>query len=124
MSSREPRDSQVSDRYLLKPFDVTKYGSPDDPCFGKEYDLNADECGICGDIEICSIVFAQNTLRVRAQLEAENKFKDLEEVNMVREGKIRDFIQDKRMQGWGDTKIKIKIRNLFNLTKEQSQNFF
>jgi hypothetical protein len=124
MAERNARDSKVPDKVLLKPFDVTKFGSEDDPCFGKEYDLNADECQICGDIEICSIAFAQKQLRVRAQLEAENKFKDLEEVSMVSEGKVRDFIQAKRMEGWGDTKIKIKIRTKFNLTKEQSLNFF
>ena len=124
MADRNARDSKVPDKYLLKPFDVTKFGSDEDPCFGKLYDLNADECQICGDIEVCSIAFAQGQLRVRTQLEAESKFKDLEEINMVAEGKVRDFIQAKRMAGWGDTKIKIKIRSKFNLTKEQSCNFF
>jgi hypothetical protein len=124
MAQRSSRDSKVPDKVFLRPFDITKYGSEDDPCFGKEYDLNADECTICGDLELCAIAFAQNQSRVRIQLESENKFKDLEEGDMIRETTIREFISGKRVLGWGDTRIKVVIRNKFNLTRAQAQNFF
>jgi hypothetical protein len=120
---RESRDSKISPEAYLKPFDVTKFGGEEDPCFGKEYDLTAPECGICGDIEACSIAFMHNTTRVRTQLEAENKYKDLEEADMIRKKRIRDFVKSKRMKGWGDTRIITVLKRRYSLTRAAAHNF-
>lgn len=122
-TTREPRDSNINPSTYLKPFDITKFGTEEDPCFGKEYDLKAPECGMCGDIEACSIAFMLNSTRLRTQLETENKYKDLEEADLLKKKKIKAFIQKKRADGWGDTKIVVKLKTKFNLTRAAAQNF-
>jgi len=122
MPEREPRDSQTPDKILLTPFDVTKFGSAEDPCFGKEYDLNADECHICGDVEICAIAFMHKGKAIRTQLESEHKYKDLEEAEMIKFQKVKEFINEKRLLGWGDMKIIIIAYKTFkhlNISKDQ-----
>lgn len=120
--NREPRDSNIPKEAYLKPFDITKMGGPDDPCFGKEYDLSAPECGMCGDIEACSIAMMHNSTRIRTELEADNKFKDLEEADLIRKARVKEFIKQKRAQGWGDTKILAKLKSQFSLTKAAARN--
>lgn len=120
--ARQPRDSGVPKEAYLKPFDITKLGSEEDPCFGQLYDLNAPECGVCGDIEACSIAMMHNSTRIRTQLETENKYKDLEEADMIRKKRIKEYIQNKRGKGWGDTKILAKLKRHFNLTTAAARN--
>lgn len=124
MSSKDRvvRDTKISPEAFIKPFDVTKFGGEDDPCFGKLYDLNSSECSICGDIEACAIAMMASQTRLRTQLEAENKYKDLEEKDMLVKAKIKEFIQKKRKLGWGDTKIVAKLKSEFNLTKQAAKN--
>lgn len=116
------RDSQISPESYLTPFDVTKFGGEEDPCFGKLYDLNAPECGMCGDIEACAIAMMTSQTRLRTQLEASNRYKDLEEKDMLVKAKIKEYIQKKRALGWGDTKIMAKLKSEFNLTKQTAKN--
>ena len=61
-----------------KPLDFAILGGEDDPCFGKHHDPNAKECKICGDAEICSIVFAQKLNVDRKLIESKNSFKDIQ----------------------------------------------
>lgn len=69
----------MADIDLSKPLDLSKFGTSDDPCFGKLHDLTAPECKRCGDADICAIVTLQNQHKVR-QLESNNtRFKDVEE---------------------------------------------
>lgn len=117
---REPRDSGIKKKVLLTPFDVTKFGGPEDPCFGRELDLNADECQICGDVEICQIAMMQGAHAVRLQLEKENTYKDQEEVEMVELEEARQFVNEKVLAGWGNTRIKVVLQKKFKtLTKQQ-----
>lgn len=122
MIDRSPRDSKIPDKSLLKPFDITKFGSEDDPCFGKAYDLNSDECHICGDVEVCAIAFMHHSQSIRLELEKTNKYKDLEEAEMIAIRKVKDFISEKRLEGWGDIRITTiaykKFRHL-DINKEQ-----
>lgn len=63
---------------IFEPIDITKLGSGNDPCFGKNYDLSTKECKMCGDSELCCIKFTALMGKTRKELEAETKFKDLE----------------------------------------------
>lgn len=122
-AKRKSRDSQIPKEAYLKPFDITQFGSGEDPCFGKEYDLAAPECGMCGDIEACAIAFMHNSTRVRTQLETENRYKDLEEADMIRAKRIKDWVQSKRAKGWGDKKTLIILQRTFSLTRAAAQNY-
>lgn len=63
---------------ILKPISIESLGTKDDPCFGKHYDIKAEECQRCGDCELCSIVVSQNNHIARAKVEKAGNFKDLE----------------------------------------------
>lgn len=121
MPNQVARDSGVDKKHLLKPFDPTEFGGPNDPCFGIHHSLAAEECQICGDIEICAIATMQNLAKNRLALEAENKYKDLEEADMLKVRAIKDFITEKKSQGLGDTVIRVKLKKKFNLTYSQTK---
>ena len=116
---RKEREASVKPSQLLKPLDFTKFGSEDDPCFGKLYDLSAAECKICGDQELCGVVFSQNMHSVRAKVEDKTKFKDLD--------LPRDF-DNPTLIKWIKQKIKEKLKrpdiitlgmDLYGLTKSE-----
>jgi hypothetical protein len=66
---------------LMKPVDITVFGTDDDPCFGKHYDLKADECQRCGDHEFCAIAMGQTLNKNRKMIEKTSDFLDvIEEV--------------------------------------------
>lgn len=69
---------KLEDTPILKPVDIDSIGSSDDPCFGKAYDLSAQECRSCGDSELCCIKFAEMMGKTRKELEEENQYKDME----------------------------------------------
>lgn len=114
---REPRDSKVPIKKLLIPFDVTKFGSEDDPCFGKLYDLSALECQECGDIELCAIAFAQGQHIARAKAEGEARFKDLEEEEIIFKGKVRTYLKKCEEKGMSKTVRVIKAAEKFKKDK-------
>jgi len=80
---REERDSDISEKLLLKPLNLEKFGTKDDPCFGKLYDLRAPECQVCGDFEACSVAYSQRLHDKRSKFEEENPMKDLEEIEIT-----------------------------------------
>jgi|SRR5882757_2055996 len=115
MATRKPR------KKLSKKFDVLvpvsnitleQLGSPDDPCFGKLFDPKTDECSRCGDSELCAIRMQHlNTLK-RAGIEANSKFKDMEEEKdpikadpLVIKKMVRSRIKELMKLKWKDEKI-------------------
>lgn len=68
----------ISNQDPLEPFDITQLGSNGDPCFGKSYDLTTKECKLCGDSELCAFKMSQELNITRKELEAKNKYKDLD----------------------------------------------
>lgn len=120
--TREPRDSKVPLRTFLTPFDATKFGSSEDPCFGKLYNLSEIDCQECGDHEVCAIAFAQHQKLRRAEEESNARFKDLEEEEIVFKGKIKDYIKKLRDKGKGDVVIKILAAKKFNKDKSYIKN--
>lgn len=63
---------------IMKPLSIEDIGTNGDPCFGKSYDLSTKECKLCGDSELCAIVFAQNMNTTREVIEKEKHFKDMD----------------------------------------------
>lgn len=76
---RKPRNKMSKSVNLLYPIALDKFGSKDDPCFGKLNDPKASECQRCGDCEICAIVQMSSTVKLREKVEGKQPFKDLEE---------------------------------------------
>lgn len=80
MSKRKSRNKLTKSNSvdLTKPIPLEKIGGNDDPCFGKLHDPTVHECQMCGDSEICSIIFAQNGHKKRLEVEKEKNFKDIQ----------------------------------------------
>lgn len=79
---RKARNKMSKKIDILKPVTLDMLGTEEDPCFGKFNDPKSPECSRCGDCELCAIVMQQNLHLKRAKIEAESKFKDLEEKDM------------------------------------------
>ena len=80
---REKRKIAIKQVNLFEAIDTDKFGTEDDPCFGKHFDPKEDECKICGDCEICSIIMGQKLHLQRAAIEQEQQFKDLSEKDLL-----------------------------------------
>lgn len=118
--SREEINPEEFD--LLKPIDILSLGGEDDPCFGKLYDLVASECKICGDREFCAILSSQNLLIKNQNMEAVQRFKDVEEGEKVKNQKIKtaqQLIAKYQLEGIGPTKILLKVMKETKLNKEE-----
>lgn len=117
---RQARNSNVRPEFLLTPFDVMKFGSEEDPCFGKLYDLSELECQNCGDQEQCSILFLSKLRKKRLETEKKFPMKDLEIDNLEFKKEVRDYISKKRGQGFTDIKIKRFVKKKFNINPTKS----
>jgi hypothetical protein len=123
-ANRKTRNSKIPNKELEIPFDIAKLGSKDDPCFGKHYDLNADECQRCGDIEICTIATQQNLNILRGEVEENQPFKDItdgadkENERLLKlDNDIQKYVNKLKKVGKGPIEIKILTKKKFNLTK-------
>ncbi len=67
---------------MMAPINLETIGTADDPCFGKFFDPSAEECGRCGDSELCSIACSQLLHKKRKVLEQKQPFKDIDEVEI------------------------------------------
>lgn len=100
MGKRIMRDTEEKPDLLIKPFDLTKFGTKDDPCFGKFFDLSAEECRQCGDSELCAIALAQNQIKKRKEIESKESFKDMEDAEQdIKEKNIQKYIRKKVKKG-------------------------
>ena len=94
---RQERDTEeFNDIDLMEPVDVSIFGTDDDPCFGKLYDLSADECQRCGDAEFCALKAGQYLNKERKQIESKESFLDIEEEGGVEEAQVVD--EDKKVK--------------------------
>jgi hypothetical protein len=117
---RKSRDSNIREEVLLKPFDVTKLGSEDDPCFGKLYDLEEEECQYCGDHEFCGIAFTQRLKKLRQNQEKQIPMKDREIDDLEFKAEVRGYILRKREQGFKESKIQRLIRNKYKIKNSKT----
>lgn len=93
---------------LTIPISIEQMGTKEDPCFGKLHDPRESECKRCGDAEICAIAMGQKNHLLRAKVEAEGNFKDMEEVDIkpdtdkkVLRKSIKNRIRDMVRRGGG-----------------------
>ena len=106
MSTKKPkrksRDKISKKKLDLRlPISIDKFGTADDPCFGKHNDPRCDECKRCGDAEICAIAMGQTNHLLRSEQEMKSAFKDLEELNIPQEKDKKKLTRDikKRVRG-------------------------
>lgn len=119
------QSSNIAD--INKPFDIELYGSEDDPCFGKLYDLKAHECQVCGDSEFCSIVMAQNLKIATKTMEKEQRFKDVEEAERasnIKDDNTRELIAKYIAKGLRKTKIIIKVSDELNIERDKVKQIY
>ena len=115
---------------IFKPIStIDILGTKNDPCFGKSYDLTTKECKMCGDSELCGIVFAQSMNKTRDEIEKEQHFKDLDTLidipgvqkymrGLKRKGDDRKTIIEKSMKKFEVPKK--DIRDIYrSLTKKK-----
>lgn len=120
--SRDKVRKKVDITKPLQPIDILKFGTDDDPCFGKYHDLTEDECKRCGDSSICSIVCNQVTIGLREEQESTKRFKDLELVKGKDDNKeIKKFIKDKTKKGVSALKITKQLVSKFSLDKSDAK---
>lgn len=105
---------------LLKPIDMLSLGSDDDPCFGKHHDLLAPECKECGDSEFCAIVKAQGLHQERLNIEAKQRFKDVEEADeemVERKAKAKQIVEKYKKNRFKRLKTILIVSKKLNLPK-------
>lgn len=107
---------------IFEPIDITKLGSGNDPCFGKNYDLSTKECKMCGDSELCCIKFTALMGKTRKELEAETKFKDLEPLVDIEGCKkyYRKLVREKL----GKKEILDKLQSKFELSRKEARDIY
>lgn len=121
---RKEREASVKPKALLTPLDFTKFGTDDDPCFGKLYDLSAPECKICGDQELCGVVFSQNMHIVRKDIEDKSKFKDLDLPRDYDNPAIIKWIKQKVKEGMDRKEIITLGMDLYGVTKPEMRTAY
>lgn len=107
---------------LLKPVDLKKIGSKNDPCFGKHYDLKAPECNMCGAVELCGIAYAQKLSIERFEQEKKLEYLDLQPTFNIPE--IRTYFK-KKLKKYGDEKkAKRLTKKKFNLSSKNLKQIY
>ena len=107
---------------LFKPIDLAKIGTPDDPCFGKEYDPRNTDCRNCGDIELCAIAQMQNNKLTRDNLAMTHEFKDLDEAKFLDgedEKKAKKLINKYKEKEYKKSKVKRLLQKRLNIDEER-----
>ena len=107
----------------LKTFPTIKeIGSNNDPCFGKNYNLNSSECQICGDSELCAIKLSQLQGKTRKQLEESQNFKDMDILVDIKS--VRKFIISQIRKGISKKEIISQTIEKFSVTKQEARFFY
>lgn len=120
---RKARKETVQAEEFLKPIDITKFGTDDDPCFGKHYNLSESECKRCGDNGLCAIVTAQKLSIERKNIEGEQKFKDLERGSKENKA-LESWIKDKISEGISRVDIIKKAKSTFGVNREEVKDIY
>lgn len=103
---------------IMKPIDITVFGSADDPCFGKLYSPMAKECNMCGDSEICAIVTSQKSKALREKVETKHAFKDLEEVDIHTKNVVKNLVVTNKITSYKEVVLGVKKRMKFTTIEE------
>ena len=120
-NKRKPRE-KTSGISFLKPVDFSKVGTNDDPCFGKLYKLSTKECSMCGDSELCAVVFAQHMNKERKKIEKTNKFKDLD---LLEENKsLVNWVKQKHKEGLTRAEVIKTARKTFGSQRDEIKKIY
>lgn len=120
MAKKKKKNTQELD--TLKPINIYELGGDNDPCFGKQYDLSADECNRCGDSELCAIATAQNLNGIREKIEKETEFKDIQ--NEVGNKKVENYIKKRIDKGYDLSRIKKLVKKKFRLKSKEIRKLY
>lgn len=112
---RERKETKGVD--FMKPIDVTAFGTADDPCFGKLYNLSTNECKRCGDSELCCVVFAQNMKKERTSEKVKSRFKD-EELDMVPNEALIKWVKERKKEGLTRQEVIKKAKRTFGSERQ------
>lgn len=107
---------------LFKPIDLAKIGTPNDPCFGKEYDSRNSDCMNCGDVELCAIAMMQNNKINRDRLAEKNDFKDLDEAKFLDsedEKKAKRLMKKYSERDYDKKKVKRLLQKRLNIDEDR-----
>lgn len=121
---RKAREASVEPEAFLEPIDITKFGTNDDPCFGKLYDLSTDECKRCGDSELCGVVFAQNLNKKRKKIEKKDNFKDINLEEPQENKALKKWVHEKKAEGLTRAEIIKKAKKTFGSTRETIKKLY
>ena len=114
---------------MTKPLDLTKFGSEDDPCFGKLYDLNTKQCKLCADADFCAIKMAQTQSLSRKELNKNNDFIDEFDIKDVKldkttKKKVKKWMSRRIDKGMKPVLVRKKAMQKYNITKEQAKSIY
>lgn len=103
-----------------KPIDLSIIGTEDDPCFGKLYNLTANECKRCGDSELCGVVFSQEMTKSRRKIAKKKRFKDIE----LEDDSLSRWVAVKKKEGLKRFKIIKLAKKTFGSTSKQIKKLY
>lgn len=116
------KTNQLQNLNPLQVIDLKSIGSPEDPCFGKNYDLSTKECKLCGDSELCAFSTSQSLHITRAQLEKKNNYKDLDVLEDT--AGIKKYIRSLKRKGSTRKEILEKTSNKFEIPKSRIRTIY
>lgn len=127
MRRKPKKKSQIKPSDLLVPIDITKFGTGEDPCFGKHHDLTAEECQRCGDQELCQVIKAQVLSVTRKKLEKKHTFKDTQEISLRQPNpsELRLYIKWilKKKKRVSLNKLSTLVSKKFDISLNQAEEF-
>lgn len=122
MAKKQKNLPTLSNHNPLVPIDITQLGTNGDPCFGKGYDLTTKECKLCGDSELCAFKMAQELRITREELEAKNKYKDLDILEDV--DAIKKYMRSLKRKGISKKDIISKSIEKFEVPKNTIRELY
>lgn len=123
--TRKPHKKKKVEVDIMKPLLFTDLGTENDPCFGKHYSIAAAECKDCGDSDVCAILCQDKMHREYKEQEANNRFKDVEEGQLIDKQnkkleKLLTIKAKKKPNEWLSlSKLVPKVIEKFNLTDKE-----
>lgn len=123
---KKPKNRKID---YMRPLTLKDFGTDKDPCFGKHYDLKAEECSRCGDYEACSIVTQTRMINEMNRQEEKHPFKDTAEAMLINSQNVwakKQLIKRaKAKSGWlSFEKFVPKFREYCNLTEKEDNNLY
>lgn len=119
---RKAREATLPKSKFMKPIDIKQFGSEDDPCFGKHYDLSDSICKRCGDSELCGVVYSQTTLKdKRKKVESKSRFKDME---LDANSDLVQWVTEKKKEEMKRSEIIKKAKTMFGSSREEIKKIY